>query len=109
MDVSIIIINYKTKHLTEQCIDSIFKYTQDIDFEIILVENGTGEFNKDNIGQWGEKVKLVVSKENLGFAGGNNLGIKYATGKYYLLLNSDTYLIEDSIGKSFHFLQKNIS
>lgn len=105
MDVSIIIINYKTFALTSQCIDSILKFTKGVAFEIILVENGTDEFTIENTSQWGNSVKLIVSKKNLGFAGGNNLGISIAEGKYILLLNSDTYLIEDSIAKAFLFLE----
>lgn len=105
MDVSIIIINYKTFELSSQCIDSVIKFTKGVSFEIILVENGTDEFTNENTSHWGNQVKLIVSKENLGFAGGNNLGINNAQGKYILLLNSDTYLIEDSISKSFAFLE----
>jgi GT2 family glycosyltransferase len=105
MDVSIIIINYKTFKLTSQCIDSILSFTTNVSFEIILVENGTEEFTVENTSHWGNKIKLIVSEENLGFAGGNNLGIKNAEGKYILLLNSDTYLVEDSITKIFHFLE----
>lgn len=106
MDVSIIIINYKTFLLTQQCIDSILHHTKGVTFEIILVENGTDEFNQENTARWGNKVNLIESKDNLGFAGGNNLGIKFAKGKYILLLNSDTYLTEDSVSKSFHFMQE---
>lgn len=107
MDVSIIIINYKTFFLTKQCIESILRLTQGVSFEIILVENGTQEFNKENTAQWGDKVILVESNDNLGFAGGNNLGINYAKGKCILLLNSDTYLTEDSVSKSFYFMQEH--
>ena len=107
MDVSVIIINYKTFALTSQCVDSILKFTKGVSLEIILVENGTSEFTIEDISHWGDSVKLIVSEKNLGFAGGNNLGISSATGKYILLLNSDTYLMEDSISKSFIFLEKN--
>lgn len=107
MDVSIIIINYKTFELTNNCIDSIFRYCSSVNYEIILVENGTAEFNQQNVSHWGDKVKLVVSQENLGFAGGNNLGIKQANGKYILLLNSDTYLIDDAIFPTFQYLEKH--
>lgn len=106
VDVSIIVINYKTYQDTVRCINSIIQYTHGCSFEIILVENGTGEFNPQNVLQWSSNiVKLVVSSKNLGFAGGNNLGINNSFGKYILLLNSDTYLIEDSISKSLKFYE----
>lgn len=97
IDVSIIVINYKTFQDTNRCIDSIIQFTKGLSFEIILVENGTAEFNDSNVLKWGKHVRLIVSQDNLGFAGGNNLGIEYAEGRYILLLNSDTYLTEDSI------------
>ena len=49
MDVSVIIINYKTFALTSQCVDSILKFTKGVSLEIILVENGTSEFTIENI------------------------------------------------------------
>jgi GT2 family glycosyltransferase len=107
MDVSIIIINYKTFQLTCQCIESVLHYTKGLRFEIVLVENGTAEFNKENTKHWGEQVKLICSDDNLGFAGGNNLGIKHAVGEYILLLNSDTYLVEDSISQSVQYLSQH--
>ena len=88
MDLSIIIINYKTYQLTCNCIESIMQYCALSDYEIILVENGTNEFNDKNTKHWANKVKLVISDDNLGFAGGNNLGLQYACGEYVLLLNS---------------------
>lgn len=105
IDVSIIVINYKTFQDTNRCIDSIIKFTKGVSYEIILVENGTAEFNDANVAHWGNAVHLVVSSENLGFAGGNNLGIKHASGDYILLLNSDTYLLEDSVAKSMQYFE----
>jgi GT2 family glycosyltransferase len=107
MDVSIIIINYKTFQLTCNCINSILHYCRLTNYEIILVENGTAEFNQQNISHWGDKVKLIVSQDNLGFAGGNNLGIKLAKGAYILLLNSDTYLFDDAISPTFQYLERH--
>jgi GT2 family glycosyltransferase len=107
LKLSIIIINYKTFQLTCNCIDSILRYCALTEYEIILVENGTGEFNGDNISHWGEKVKLIVSENNLGFAGGNNLGIRIAKGKYVLLLNSDTYFVDDAISPVLQYLEQN--
>jgi GT2 family glycosyltransferase len=107
MDVSIIIINYKTFRLTSQCIDSILKFTKGVSFEIILVENGTAEFTIENTSHWGAAVKLIVSEDNLGFAKGNNLGIVEAMGKYILLVNSDTLLQSDAVSLLYNYLEKN--
>lgn len=100
MDISIIIINYNTFELTSQCIRSIYQHTEGIDYEIIVVDNASVECNPDTFLVEFPAIKLLKSEINRGFAGGNNLGIKEARGAYILLLNSDTYLVENSITKS---------
>ena len=102
--VSIIIINYNTYATTVQCVESVIAHTRDLSFEIILIENGTGQFHSDNVQSFGDHVGLLVSDTNLGFAGANNLGIRHASGTYILLLNSDIILKENSIKKTLDFL-----
>jgi GT2 family glycosyltransferase len=96
-DVSIIIINYNTFEFTSNCIRSVYNYTKNIEFEIIVVDNASIECDPALLLVQFPHIMLVKSDKNLGFAGGNNLGIAYATGKYILLLNSDTELVENSI------------
>jgi hypothetical protein len=100
MQVSVIIINYNTFELTCNCIASVLQKTAGIDFEIILVDNASAECDPRLFKERFPGIVLVESKANLGFAGGNNLGLQYATGENILLLNSDTLLLEDSI----HFI-----
>lgn len=106
MDVSIIIVNYNTKILTENCINSIFNLTEDIKFEIILVDNastdGSIEFFKTY-----NNIKFIESKKNIGFGKANNLGYKYAKGKYIFLLNSDTVLLNNAV-KIFYENMENL-
>jgi GT2 family glycosyltransferase len=97
MDVSIIIVNYNTQGLTEQCIKSVITHTAGIGYEIVLVDNASSSFHAESFKNEFPQVKLIISDKNLGFAGGNNLGIQHATGQYILLLNSDTYLKDNSI------------
>lgn len=96
MDVSIIIVNYNTKELTSNCIDSIFNKVHSVSFEVILVDNASVDgsqayFEKD------KRIFFIASNENLGFGKANNLGYKYAQGRYILLLNSDTLLLNDAV------------
>lgn len=97
MQLSIIIINYNTFQLTCNCIDSVIKFTQDIDYEIILVDNASNECDPALFLDKFPTIKLIASKENSGFAGGNNLGIKSSKGEYILLLNSDTWLLNNAV------------
>lgn len=91
MKVSIIIVNYNGKHLLKDCLDSVLKQSFN-DFELILVDNGSTDGSVDYVVTHysDERIKMALSKTNLGFSGGNNLGYKYATGEYIVLLNNDT-------------------
>lgn len=96
MDVSIIIINYNTLSLTKKCIDSIFQHTKNIQFEIILVDNASTDGSK-KLFMADARIIYIYNEENVGFGRANNIGLKYASGRYILLLNSDTYLINNAI------------
>lgn len=95
--VSVIIINYNTFSLTSACLRSVFHFTKGVPFEVILVDNASTECDPGDFLTAFPLIKLLRSPKNLGFAGGNNLGIQQATGDHILLLNSDTELKEDSI------------
>ncbi len=99
MDLSVIIVNWNTKKLLENCLFSIYKFTKEISFEVIVVDNGSEDQSPQIVKKKFPQVKLIINKSNLGFTRANNQGIKVAKGKYILLLNSDTYLIENSFKK----------
>lgn len=97
IDISFIIVNWNTKDLTKQAIDSIYKYAQGFTYEIILVDNGSEDASAPMVAKNYPKVILIAKDENLGFAKGNNEGIKAARGEFIFLFNSDAYLIDDSL------------
>ena len=97
MVVSIIIINYNTFELTSQCIASVEEQTKGIAYEIILVDNASKECSPQQFTAKFPTIHLIESSVNLGFAGGNNLGIAAAQGDVILLLNSDTKLINNAV------------
>lgn len=105
IQVSFIIVNYKTGGLTNQCIDSIKKFTLNHDYEIIVVDNDSNDGSTDLIKNLHSDVLILESKENLGFGKANNLGVSFAKGKYVLLINSDTYLLNDSISVFWDFME----
>ena len=91
MDLSIIIVNYKTEELTSNCIDSIIKSnTKGLNYEIILVDNASEDGSVEAIKKQFPTVTIIKNPENLGFSKANNIGIAASTGEYILLLNSDT-------------------
>lgn len=87
--ISIITINYKQAQVTNQLLKSLQNVTWP-NIEVIVVDNASGEEDFTMINTTYVNTKLICSKVNLGFAGGNNLGIKKSKGKYILLLNNDT-------------------
>lgn len=99
MQLSVIIVNWNTKKLLEACLSSIYKFTKDVTFEVIVVDNGSEDGSQAMVKTKFPQVKLILNKENLGFTKANNQGIKIAKGEYILLLNSDTYLVENSLKK----------
>jgi hypothetical protein len=90
--VSIVSINYNGAQVTCEMLDSLKKITYP-NFEVIIVDNASKE-NPDIIFEKHPWIKFIKSDKNLGFAGGNNLGFKQATGKYFLMLNNDTEVPE---------------
>ncbi len=97
-DISIIIVSFNTKKLLLDCLSSLKKYTKEVRYEVIVVDNGSEDGSTEAVEKL-KGVKLIKNKDNLGFSKANNQGIKKANGRYVLLLNSDTQLVEDSLTK----------
>lgn len=104
MLVSVVIVNYNTFRVTCDCIESVIKFTKNVPYEIVLVDNASPNDNPDDFLVKFPSITLVKSKINGGFSNGNNQGIEAAKGDIILLLNSDTILNEDSISIAAHKL-----
>lgn len=96
MDLSIIIVSWNVKDLLKNCLDSIFKYTQYLDFKVIVVDNASSDKTAKMVATQFPQVDLINSTENLGFAKANNLGLEHAQGNYILFMNPDMELTENS-------------
>jgi GT2 family glycosyltransferase len=101
MDVSVIIVNYNTYLLTLNCIESIYKYTSGVEFEIIVVDNNSIDRRIIDISSSFPDVKIFALDDNVGFGRANNFGFEKANGNFIFFLNSDTLLLNNSI-KYFH-------
>lgn len=104
MDLSIIIVNWKVKDLLEKCLESIFEQTKNISFEVFVVDNNSGDGSVEMAREKFPQIDLTASAENLGFAKGNNLAIKKARGRYVLLLNPDTEILDNTLEKMVKFM-----
>lgn len=99
MDVSFIIVNYNTKELTAKAIGSIYKYAQNLNFEIFLIDNNSTDGSLKFLEKKFPKVKFIANHQNIGFGRANNQGMEKAVGEYLFIFNSDAYLIDDSLQK----------
>ncbi|PIP62809.1 hypothetical protein COW98_02025 [Candidatus Roizmanbacteria bacterium CG22_combo_CG10-13_8_21_14_all_35_9] len=113
IDLSIIIVSYNTKKITENCLESINRslWKSKIKYEIIVVDNDSKDGSKEMLEKYSaDKNNHSVyyqTNTNLGFGRGNNFAVKKAEGKYILLLNSDTIVLNRSIEKLYNFYFEN--
>ena len=92
--LSIIIVHYKTRELTLQCLRSIREFSPRVSHEILLIDNGSQDGIGEKVMEEFPEVRLIETGRNDGFSQANNLGMVNARGHYLLLLNSDTKILE---------------
>lgn len=107
MDISIIIVNWNVKDLLRKNLQSIFKFTQDLEFEVFVVDNASKDGSVQMVAKEFPQVNLVASNENLGFAKANNLALEQAQGKFVLFMNPDMELQENSFKILVGWLETN--
>jgi GT2 family glycosyltransferase len=89
MKASVIVLSWNGMEYLADCLDAVL--SQDYcDFEVIVVDNGSADGSPDFVGQHYPQVRLIRNARNLGFSGGNNVGLRAATGDVLILLNQDT-------------------
>ena len=103
VDVSIIIVNWNTQDILKKCLNSIYTQTQHINFELILIDNGSTDGSAAMVKNQFPQVVLLENSDNRGFAAANNQGMAIAKGRYVLLLNSDTIILDNAIAKTLEF------
>lgn len=95
------------KSLLQSCLNSIYKYTTGITFELIVVDNNSQDGTSEMIIDEFPKIILIKNNENRGVAPARNQGIKIAKGKYILILDADVELVENSILKLYEFMENH--
>ena len=113
MDLSIIIVNYKTYELTKQTINSVIDKKHEFSFEIIMVDNCSKDNSYDKLKSSFKNeiedglIKFIANDRNDGFAVANNIGIKIAKGDFILLLNSDTLVKNRAIEYTLNYIKNH--
>lgn len=103
MNVSIIIVNYRTYPLVNAAVNSIITNTHGLSYEIIVVDNHSGE-EETKMLQADTRIKTVLLEENIGFGRGNNAGAQIAQGEMLLFLNPDTMLRNNAVMELFRYM-----
>ena len=104
MKLSVIIVNYNVEYFLEQCLQSVYAAIENINAEVFVVDNQSVDGSIRMINKKFPYVKLIVNKENLGFAKANNQALQQTTGEYVLLLNPDTLVEADTFSKTLAFM-----
>lgn len=106
MDISIIIINWNTRRLLDDCLASIFREIKDVPFKVFVVDNASSDGSAEMVKEKYPDVRLIENKENRGFAAAVNLALREAQGEYILILNPDTVIKNGAINKALDILSK---
>ncbi len=106
-DVSVIVSNWNGSGLLRDCLQSIYDRTRDVAFQVIVVDDASTDDSAAMVRSEFPGVTLIVNERNVGFARANNLGAEHATGRFVLLLNSDTVLINNAIKVLVQFLDEH--
>ena len=106
-ELSIVTVNYNGLKDTCELIESLKRNIQSLTYEIIIVDNASSVDEALSIHTLYPDIITIRSEKNLGFAGGNNLGMKQAQGDYIFLINNDTYIEEDCIPALINRLKSN--
>lgn len=104
MDVSVIIVSWNTRQVLNECLTSLFEQTHGIAYEVWVVDNHSQDGSPDMVRQHFPQAHLIQNSENVGFARANNQAMAYAKGRYVLLLNSDTVILDNAITRSVHYM-----
>ena len=106
-DLSVVIVNYNVVFFLEQCLNSVFAASKNLNVQIFVVDNNSVDGSINMLKENFSSVLLIENKENVGFSKANNQAIKQANSPYVLLLNPDTVIEEDTFDKSIDFMNSN--
>ena len=104
MDLTVIIVNWNVKDFLKGCLESIYRFTRGIEFEVFVVDNNSSDGSPEMVRTGFPQANLIVNKENMGFARANNQALRKCSGRYVLFLNPDTELLDNSLKAMIEFM-----
>lgn len=100
VDVSVVLVNFNTGHLLEECFDSLLQSLGSMQNQIILVDNASVDDSLSRLTGMAEKVTVIFNDKNVGFGRANNQAVPLVTGRHVLLLNTDAFVAPDTLTKT---------
>lgn len=107
MKLSTLILSWNARAQLRQCLASYHATTKGLDQEVIVLDNGSTDGSAAMVEREFPEVRLIVSKTNLGYAGGNNRAYAESSGAYVLLLNDDVVVPEHTVRALVHYLDSH--
>ncbi|MCH2095439.1 MAG: glycosyltransferase family 2 protein [Rhodobacteraceae bacterium] len=107
MDLSIVIVNWNTQDLLRDCLQTVEAGLGGLRAEVLVVDNASDDGSVEMVQHHFPKVRLIENKENVGFAGGNNIALAEAIGRHVLLLNTDTLVHGSVLPEAVAWLDDN--
>lgn len=106
MDISFIILNYKSRGLLKNCLRSLVESDMDgLQYEVIVVDNASHDGVRQMLEQHFSGVTFIQSRRNLGMGAGNNLGLRHARGRYVAIVNPDTMALAQTFRRLYNFME----
>ncbi len=102
-EVSVAVVNWNTQDILRDCLRSIYEQCGEIDLEVIVIDNASTDGSVEMVKKDFPQVTLIENSKNRGFAAANNQGIDISKGRYVLLLNSDTVVLDNALAKTVAF------
>jgi GT2 family glycosyltransferase len=101
--VSIIVVSYNTRDLTLACLRSVIEQTKSVSYNLVVIDNASQDGSANAVAEAFPQVQLIRSEQNLGFAAANNLAAQIVNGRYLLLLNPDTVVLDGAVDRLLAF------
>ncbi len=105
MDLSVVIVNWNTRDLLIQCLESVFRTAGEVNLEVFVVDNGSVDGSRERVKERFPDVRMIENRGNVGFARANNQALKISGGRYLLLLNPDTRVRGKAIAELISFME----
>lgn len=107
LDVSVIIVSFNTREILRQCVQSVWDDANGLKAEILVVDNGSTDGSPEMLERDFPQVVVVRSEINLGFGEGNNVALRMARGRYFVLLNSDAFFVKGALPLAIRHMDEN--